>query len=273
VQKPDVKKLDSFGGTSSERDFDVNTVSVACSISTHQKGNYVPHHSRSSLFITHIFVTFLLYLVKELGKEGTIINLNDAEDPMDIDHVNTGEITGALYAHGSGGARKRNIEMANGGAEVDGVLEHKKIKLDTVVSTNSGLSENINNGWLSSKVHPFAASSVDDASTNNSMAGASSSDTKCVFPLDLNAVDDTLSENIVNIPSSDDEESLEPVPSKVGEKQAGEENLSTDITGPLSLSLAFPSRKEQASKPQSGPQRQFPERSNRNNTSSIWGQQ
>jgi len=216
-QKPDVKKLDSFGGTSSERDFDVNTVSVACSISTHQK---------------------------EPGKEGTIINLNDAEDPMDIDHVNTGEITGALYAHGSGGARKRNIEMANGGAEVDGVLEHKKIKLDTVVSTNSGLSENINNGWLSSKVHPFAASSVDDASTNNSMAGASSSDTKCVFPLDLNAVDDTLSENIVNIPSSDDEESLEPVPSKVGEKQAGEENLSTDITGPLSLSLAFPSRKE-----------------------------
>jgi hypothetical protein len=186
--------------------------------------------------------------------EGTIINLNDAEDPMDIDHVNTSEIsTEALYAHGSGGARKRNIEMANGGAEV-GVLEHKKIKLDTVLSTNSGVSENINNGRLSSKVHPFAASSVGDVSSNNSMTRASSSDTKYLFPLDLNAVDDTVSENIVNIPSSDDEESLEPDPSKVGEKQAGEENLSTDVTGPLSLSLAFPSRKEQASKPQSEPQ-------------------
>ncbi|RLN35258.1 uncharacterized protein C2845_PM03G30460 [Panicum miliaceum] len=243
-QKPDVKKSDGFGGSASERDFDVNTVSAACSVSlTHQK---------------------------EPAKEGTIINLNDAEDPMNIDHVNTGEIsTGALYAHGSGSALKRNIEMANGGAEVDGVLEHKKIKLDTVVSTNSGLCENINNGRLSSKVHPFGASSVDDVSSNNSMAGASSSDTKCVFPLDLNAVDDTVSENIVNIPSSDDDES----PSKVGEKQAGGENLSTDITGPLSLSLAFPSRKEQASKPQSEPQRKFPERSNRNNTSSIWGQQ
>jgi hypothetical protein len=227
-QKPDVKKSDSVGGSASERDFDVNMVSVPCSVSlTHQK---------------------------EPGMEGTIINLNDAEDPMDIDHVNTSEIsTEALYAHGSGGARKRNIEMANGGAEV-GVLEHKKIKLDTVLSTNSGVSENINNGRLSSKVHPFAASSVGDVSSNNSMTRASSSDTKYLFPLDLNAVDDTVSENIVNIPSSDDEESLEPDPSKVGEKQAGEENLSTDVTGPLSLSLAFPSRKEQASKPQSEPQ-------------------
>nr|TKW32342.1 hypothetical protein SEVIR_2G163600v2 [Setaria viridis] len=243
-KKSDVKTLDTFGGNVSERDFDVNTEAVACSVSsTHQE---------------------------ESGKESTIINLNDAEDLMDIEPVNTGEIsTEALDPHASGGARKRNFEMANGAAEVDGVLEHKKIKLDTVVSTNSELSENTNNGRLSSKVHPLAASSVDDGTSNKSMAGPSSSDRKCVFPLDLNAVDNAVSENIVNIPSSDDEESLEPVPSKVGEKQARGDNPSTDIAGALSLTLAFPSRKGQTSKPQSEPQRQFPERSNGNNTSSI----
>jgi hypothetical protein len=125
---------------------------------------------------------------------------------MDIDPVNTSEIsTGALDSHASGGARKRNFEMTNGAAEV-GVLEHKKIKLDTVVvSTNSELSENTNNGRLSSKVHPLAASSVDDSTSNKSMAGASSSDRKCVFPLDLNAVDNGVSENIANITSLDDE--------------------------------------------------------------------
>ncbi|XP_004956435.1 uncharacterized protein LOC101759939 isoform X2 [Setaria italica] len=243
-KKSDVKTLDTFGGNVSERDFDVNTEAVACSVSsTHQE---------------------------ESGKESTIINLNDAEDLMDIEPVNTGEIsTEALDPHASGGARKRNFEMANGAAEVDGVLEHKKIKLDTVVSTNSELSENTNNGRLSSKVHPLAAFSVDDGTSNKSMAGPSSSDRKCVFPLDLNAVDNAVSENIVNIPSSDDEESLEPVPSKVGEKQARGDNPSTDIAGALSLTLAFPSRKGQTSKPQSEPQRQFPERSNGNNTSSI----
>ncbi|CAL5090719.1 unnamed protein product [Urochloa decumbens] len=234
-QKPDVKTLDTFAGNVNERDFDVNTVAVACSVSTRQE---------------------------EPGKENTAIDLNDAEDPMDIDHVNTSEICTGSQA--SGGARKRNFEMANGAAEVDQVLEHKKIKLDTVVPTSYGLSENTNNGRLSSKVHPLAASSVDDVTSNKSMAGTSSSDRKCVFPLDLNAVDNAVSENIVNIPSSNDEESLEPVPSKVGEEQA------TSITGPLSLSLAFPSRKEQAGKPQSEPRGQFPER---NNTSSIWGQQ
>ncbi|CAL5065234.1 unnamed protein product [Urochloa decumbens] len=232
-QKPDVKTSDTFAGNVNERDFDVNTVAVACSVSTRQE---------------------------EPGKENTAIDLNDAEDHMDIDHVNTSEICTGSQA--SGGARKRNFEMANGADEVDQVLEHKKIKLDTVVPTSSGLSENTNNGRLSSKVHPLAASSVDDVTSNKSMAGTSSSDRKCVFPLDLNAVDNAVSENIVNIPSND-EESLEPVPSKVGEKQA------TSITGPLSLSLGFPSRKEQARKPQSEPRGQFPER---NNTSSIWGQ-
>ncbi|CAN6173798.1 unnamed protein product [Urochloa humidicola] len=229
-QKPDVKTPDTFAGNVGERDFDVNTVAVACSVSTHQE---------------------------EPGKENKTIDLNDAEDLMDIDHVNTSEICTGSQA--SGGARKRNFEMANGAAEVEQVLEHKKI-----VPTNSGLSESTNNGRLSSKVHPLAASSADDGTSNKSMAGTSSSDRKCVFPLDLNAVDNAVSENIVNIPSSNDEESLESVPSKDGEKQA------TSITGPLSLSLAFPSRKEQASKPQSEPQGPFPER---NNTSSIWSQQ
>ncbi|CAN6217113.1 unnamed protein product [Urochloa humidicola] len=234
-QKPDVKTSDTFAGNVSERDFDVNTVAVACSVSTHQE---------------------------EPGKENKTIDLNDAEDLMDIDHVNTSEIcTGSQE---SGGARKRNFEMANGAAEVEQVLEHKKIKLDTVVPTNSGLNENTNNGRLSSKVHPLAASSADDGTSNKSMAGTSSSDRKCVFPLDLNAVDNAVSENIVNIPSSNAEESLESVPSMVAEKQA------TSITGPLSLSLAFPSREDQASKPQSEPQGPFPER---NNTSSIWSQQ
>ncbi|CAN6210284.1 unnamed protein product [Urochloa humidicola] len=233
-QKPDAKTSDTFAGNVSERNFDVNAVAVACSVSTHQE---------------------------EPGKN-TTIDLNDAEDLMDIDHGNTSEICTGSQA--SGGACKRNFEMANGAAEVDPVLEHKKIKLDTVVPTNSGLSENTNNGRLSSKVHPLAASSVDAVTSNKFMAGISSSDRKCVFSLDLNAVDNAVSENIVNIPSSNDEESLEPLPSKVGETQA------TSITGPLSLSLAFPSRKEQASKPQSEPRGRFPER---NNTSSIWDQQ
>lgn len=201
-------------------------------------------------------------MLKEPGKESTTIDLNDAEDLMDIDHVNTDEITtGAIDSHASGGGRKRNFEMANGAAEVDEGLEHKKIKLDNIGSTNSGLSDNSNSGRLSLKVHPLAASIVDDATSNKSIAGASSSDRKCVFPLDLNAVDDALSENIVNIPSSDDEEF-----------QTRGNNLSTDIAGALSLSLAFPSRNEQDSNPQSEPQRQFPGSRNKNNTSSIWGQ-
>jgi hypothetical protein len=42
AQKPDVKTLDTFGGNFSERDFDVDMVAVACSVSsTHQEGN--PH--------------------------------------------------------------------------------------------------------------------------------------------------------------------------------------------------------------------------------------
>lgn len=192
------------------------------------------------------------------------INLNDADDLMDIDHVNTYEAsTGALDgSHASGGADKRSFEMAKVADEVE-VPEHKKIKLDNVVSMNSGLCENAQNGRLSSKVHPLSASNVNDGTSNKLMAGSSNTDGKCVFPLDLNAVDDAASENIVNIPSSDDEELPEPIPLQVGKQTKGD----------LSLSLAFPSGKELGSKPQFEPQRHLPERSNRNNTSSIWGQQ
>ena len=128
----------------------------------------------------------------------TTINLNDADNLMDIDHVNTCEVsTGALdRSHASGGADKRGFEMAKVADEVDEVPEHKKIKLDNVVSMNSDLYENAYNGRLSSKVHSLSASSVNDGTSNK--AGSSSSDGKCVFPLDLNAVDDAVSENIVN---------------------------------------------------------------------------
>ncbi|XP_062201726.1 ASI1-immunoprecipitated protein 2-like isoform X2 [Phragmites australis] len=232
------KTRDTFDGTVSERDFDVNMVPIACSVP-----------------LIH----------EEPGKESKTIKINDAEHLMDIDHVNTAEVnTGALdpFLHASGGACKRDFEMING---ADGALEHKKIKLDNVVSPNSGLRENINDGRLSSKMHPLTASSVDGGTDNKLMAGSSNSDGKCVFPLDLNEVDDAVSENIVNILSSDDEESPEPgvpdlkletrddrssgkvtlssVSSKVGEKQNNGDNLPTDITGSLSLSLGFPSRK------------------------------
>ncbi|XP_066369129.1 ASI1-immunoprecipitated protein 2-like isoform X2 [Miscanthus floridulus] len=166
---------DTFGGNVSERDFDVNMVPVTCSVS-------------------------LTHLQEEPGMVSTTINLNDADNLMDIDHVNTWEVSeGALdHSHASGGADKRSFEMAKVADEVDEVPEHKKIKLDNVVSMNSDLYENAYNGRLSSKVHSLSASSVNDGTSNKPMAGSSSSDGKCVFPLDLNAVDDAVSENIVN---------------------------------------------------------------------------
>jgi len=164
-----------------------------------------------------MFCNFFTCLVKEPGMVSTTINLNDADNLMDIDHndadnlmdidhVNTCEVSaGALdRSHASGGADKRSFEMAK---VADEVPEHKKIKLDNVVSMNSDLYENAYNGRLSSKVHSLSASSVNDGTSNKPMAGSSSSDGKCVFPLDLNAVDD---ENIVNIPSSDDERVARP---------------------------------------------------------------
>ena len=148
-------------------------------------------------------------MVKESGKVSTTINLNDTDNRMDIDHVNTCEVsTGALdRSHASGGANKRSFEMAKVADEVDEEPERKKIKLDNVVPMNSGSCENAYNGRLSSKVHPLSASSLNDGTSNKLMAGSSSNDGKCVFPLDLNAVDD---ENIINIPSSDDERVARP---------------------------------------------------------------
>uniref|UniRef100_A0A0A9DJ57 Zinc finger PHD-type domain-containing protein n=1 Tax=Arundo donax TaxID=35708 RepID=A0A0A9DJ57_ARUDO len=252
------KIQDTFNGNVGERDFDVNMVPVDCSIP--------------------------LKYEEEPGQESKTTNLNDAEHLMDIDHVNTAEVH-------TGGARKRDFGMANGADEVDGAHEYKKIKLDTVVSANSGLCENINDGRLSSKVHPFAASSVDDGIGNKAMAGSTNSDGKCVFPLDLNAMD----ENIADVPSSDAVELREPGVAdlelemgddgyskkamlssrspKVREKQNMGDNLPTDITGSLSLSMgSFLQRKEQSSKPQLEPQREMPERNSRN-SSSIQGQQ
>lgn len=90
AQKPDVKTLDTFGGNFSERDFDVDMVAVACSVSsTHQEGN--PHLEQKLVFISNIF-NFFTFIFKEPGKESTTINLNDAEDLMNIEPVNTGEI-------------------------------------------------------------------------------------------------------------------------------------------------------------------------------------
>ncbi|KAL6622892.1 hypothetical protein ACP70R_032771 [Stipagrostis hirtigluma subsp. patula] len=108
------KMRGTFDAIVGERYFDVNKVPVACSVS--------------------------LIHEKETGKESTMINLDNAEDPMvidmDIDDESTSEvITGALdpFSHASSGAHKRNFEMANGSGEVNGALEHKKIKLDNIV--------------------------------------------------------------------------------------------------------------------------------------------
>ncbi|KAK3136470.1 hypothetical protein QOZ80_5BG0435840 [Eleusine coracana subsp. coracana] len=225
----------TINGNVSERDFDVNMVPDDCSMPS---------------------------IYEEPDKECKTINLNDTEQLMDIDHANTVKAnTGALDSifHASGGVRKRDFEMVNGADEVDGALKHKKMKLDNVVAANSGSCKITNDGRLSSKVHPLSASSV-DGTGNKPMART---DGKCVFPLDLNAV----SGDHVNIPSSDDEDfsqadvqgreketgvdrpsgkailsSLSP---KAGEMQNFGGSLPTDITGSLSLSLGFSSRKEQ----------------------------
>lgn len=170
---------------------------------------------------------------------------------MDINRASTVEVnTGAQdsLSHASGGLHKRDFEMVNWADEVDAALEHKKIKLDNVVTARSGLCEITDVGSLSSKVHPLSASSVDDGTGNKQMANA---DEKCVFPLDLN----TVSGDLVNIPSSDDEETgverssekamLSTLSSKAGEKQNFGNSLPTDGTGSLSLNLGFSSRKGQ----------------------------
>ncbi|KAL6844542.1 hypothetical protein ACP4OV_026215 [Aristida adscensionis] len=217
----------TFDANVSERDFDVNKVPVACSVSLIHRG----------------------------GKESTFINLNNAEDLMDIDLERTTEVNTGV----SGCERKRSFDMALGTGEVDGALVNKKIKLDNIVSASSDLNENIKDGKLSSKVHPVAASSVDDGTDHKAMAGSSNSDGKRIFPLDLNAVDEEASGNVVNVRSSNDEELPEPdvrdidlercegrSPGKVSPKVG--EKLPTETAGSLSRPLAFPSGKKQVIK-------------------------
>ncbi|TVU50462.1 hypothetical protein EJB05_01834 [Eragrostis curvula] len=223
----------TMDGNVSGRDFDVNMVPDDCSVPLiHDEGKYTAPH--------------------EPGKESTTINLNDAEQLMDIDHTNTPEVNKGALGSASGGKRKRDFEMINGADEVDGALEHKKIKLDNIVPANSGLCDNIGDVKLSSKVHPLSVFPVDDGTDNKVMAN---SDGKCVFPLDLNAMDDTVSGDIANGPSSNaleqemgvdssSEKALSSISPKVGEKQNNGDSLPADITGSLSLSLGFLTRKE-----------------------------
>lgn len=141
-QKPDYpehqdKTRDTFGGNVSERDFDVNTVPVTCSVS-------------------------LTHLQEEPGK------LSAAIDLMDIDH---GVSAGALdRLHASGGAGKRSFETAE---VADEVPEHKKTKLDNNVGsgprenacTNDGNSDKLMPGSSSSdgkRVFPLDLNAVGD---------------------------------------------------------------------------------------------------------------
>jgi hypothetical protein len=182
--------------------------------------------------------------------------------------VNSGAVNPVLHA--SAGAQKRKVDMPNW---TDGVnaSRDKKIKLDNVSSiVESRLSENIRDGRLSSKVYPLAALSVDDC-TDNAMAGNSKSNGKCIFPLDLNVVDDAASGNVVTILSSDDEDlpdqstqdlmlelgdnrssrktvfSFSPM---VEEKPNNGESLPTETSGARSLSIALQASKGQAGKMQ-----------------------
>ncbi|XP_062203901.1 LOW QUALITY PROTEIN: ASI1-immunoprecipitated protein 2-like [Phragmites australis] len=81
-------KLLASSDANGEVTFDVSTPSVPCSDST----------------------------VHEKGEESTTISLNDAEDLMDVDYVNTTEVIPGTAKHNSyisDGAQKRNVEMEN----------------------------------------------------------------------------------------------------------------------------------------------------------------
>uniref|UniRef100_A0A0E0MLY5 PHD-type domain-containing protein n=1 Tax=Oryza punctata TaxID=4537 RepID=A0A0E0MLY5_ORYPU len=254
---------DSSNSIACEAIIDINTVPVTCSVSS----------------------------VHEIGKVIRVINLNEADNLVDVDinssEVNSGTVDRIL--HTTATPHKRNVEVANWDDELNGKLEQKKIKLDNVGSANSSLSENTSDGRLSSKVHPLVSSSFDD-SVDQSLAGSSKCNGKRVFPLDLNTVDPG---NIVNI--SDDEEMSERdapdlelelrdskspgktmfsfLSPKVEENQNREHSLPTDTPGSLSLSLAFPASREHAGKLHSELPRQLPEMSSRNKISSIWDRQ
>ncbi|KAL5206314.1 hypothetical protein ABZP36_034523 [Zizania latifolia] len=257
---------DSSNSNAGKPMLDVNTVAVICSISS----------------------------VHEKGKESRLINLNNADHLVDMD-INSSEVNSGTMdpiSHIPATVHKRNIEVANWVDEVNGKLEQKKIKLDNVGSANSSISENTTDGRLSSKVHPLVSSSFDDSVDQSlALAGSSKCNGKCKFPLDLNAVDDAVTGNVVDILSSDDEDLPERnvpdlvlelgdesptktmfsfLPSKVRENQNKEYSLPTDTSGSLALSLAFPASTEHAGKLQSELQRQLPEMSTRNKLSSLW---
>lgn len=147
--------------------------------------------------------------IREQDNRSRVIHFNNTESLMDIYPVNSIEVnSGAVnpVSHSSGGAQKRKVDMTNWTDGVNGSLD-KKTKLDNVSSiVESSLSENIRDGRLSSKVYPLAALSVDDLTDNKAMAGTLNSNAKCIFPLDLNVVDDAATGNVVTILSSDDED-------------------------------------------------------------------
>ncbi|KAM0912614.1 hypothetical protein ACQ4PT_012689 [Festuca glaucescens] len=222
-----------------------------------------------NVYVNTMPVTCSISSIHEQDNRSRVINFNNTESLMDIYHLNSVEVnSGAVnpVSHASGGAQKRKVDMLNWTDEVNGSLD-KKIKLDNVSSTvESSLSENIRDGY------PLAALSVDDCTDNKAMPGTSKSNGKCIFPLDLNVVDDAATGNVVTILSSDDEDlpeqntqdlklelgvngssrksvfSFSPM---VEEKRNKGESLPTDTSGVLSLAIAFPASTEQAGKMQS----------------------
>ncbi|KAF0887960.1 hypothetical protein E2562_006885 [Oryza meyeriana var. granulata] len=268
----------------------------SCSEDQDTKDSSNSNACETMLDVNTVPVTRSISSVHGKGKDISVINLNDADNLVDVDihssEVNSGTVD--PVSHITHTPHKRNVEVANWVDEVNGKLEQKKIKLDNVGSANSSLSENTSDGRLSSKVHPLVSSSFDD-SVDQSLAGSSKCNGKRVFPLDLNAMDDAVTGNVVNILSSDDEDMPEhDVPDlelelgdnksprktmfsflspKVGENQNKEHSLPTDTPGSLSLSLAFPASRDHASKLQSELERQLPEMSSRNKISSIWDRQ
>ncbi|KQJ86829.1 uncharacterized protein LOC100846635 [Brachypodium distachyon] len=243
-QESQNKIIGSSGGYAGGEFFDVNKVPVTCSIP----------------------------FVHEEGNGNADVNLHKADTLTYVDHENTIEANSGPVVpvmHASGSAQKRNVEMADWTNGVNESLEHKKIKLDNVSSTaDSSVSENIGDGRLSSKIHPLTTSSVDDCIDNKAMAGTCRSNGKCIFPLDLNVVDDPVPGNIGTIMSSDGEDlpkhdardlklelgdNTSPVnpmfpflSPMVEEKQNMGDTSPTDASAALSLSLAFPESKEQA---------------------------
>ncbi|XP_051186861.1 ASI1-immunoprecipitated protein 2 isoform X2 [Lolium perenne] len=223
-----------------------------------------------NVYVNTMPVTCSISSIHEQDNQSRVINFNNTESLMDIYHFNSVELnSGAVnpVSHASGGAQKRKVDMLNWTDGVNGSLD-KKIKLDNVSSTvESSVSENIRDGY------PLAASSVDDCTDNKAMPGTSKSNGKCIFPLDLNAVDDDATTgNVVTILSSDDEDlpeqntqgpklelgdnefsgkSIFSFSPMVEEKWNKGESLPTDTSGVLSLAIAFPASKEQAGKMQS----------------------